>query len=106
MVKEFKAFLMRGNVVDLAVAVVIGDDQRHVGKEDGARERAARQHRPAAQHPAGLQPRCQRVVLVRIHRRGRRLPLPQTAQALELAHSVAKTMPGRPRTVFRARIAR
>jgi hypothetical protein len=44
-----------------------GDDEGDVGEENRGRKRAAQQHRPRAQVPAGLRPRCQRVARVRVH---------------------------------------
>mgnify|MGYP006358091785 CR=1 FL=1 len=41
MLKEFKDFVMRGNVLDLAVAVIIGGELKQVGKAEQIKDKPA-----------------------------------------------------------------
>ncbi len=56
-----------GEVIGDAGQAGHGDDEGYVGKENRGGKGAAQQHRPRAQVPAGLRPRCQRVARVRVH---------------------------------------
>ena len=78
MIKGFKEFIMRGNVVDLAVAVVIGaafGARRHLAGGGPADAADRGDHRQAGLLRPDLHDQRQQVLLRRVHQRADRVPV-------------------------------